>query len=100
MLNTVSGTISDFSLSGGEENAWVVNVQAERGSSANTFTGTAKGGSGDGSIDGTFYGLTPDTEATDDGGNRVAPGSMAGEFNAGFTNGSVAGAFGATKDDE
>ena len=100
MLDTVSGTISNFALSGGEENAWMVNVQAERGSSTNTFKGTAKGGSGDGSIDGTFYGLTPETEATDDGTNRVAPGSMAGEFNAGFTNGSVAGAFGARKDDE
>ena len=100
MLNTVSGTISNFALSGGEENAWVVNVQATRDSGTNTFDGTAKGGSGDGSIDGTFYGLTPYTEATDDGENRVAPGSMAGEFNAGFTNGSVAGAFGARKDDE
>ena len=74
--------------------------EAARGSSTSTFKGTAKGGSGDGSINGTFFGLTPETEATDDGTNRVAPGSMAGEFNAGFTNGSVAGAFGARKDDE
>ena len=97
MLNTVTGTIDNFDLSGGEANTWSVAVAASRTATENTFSGTAKGGDPDenGSISGTFFGLTPETADTTDGTNRDAPGSMAGEFNAGFTNGSVAGAFGA-----
>ena len=99
MLNTVTGTIHSFELSGGEANAWSATVDAERAASGNTFSGTAKGGApnDNGSISGTFFGLTPETEVTTDGDRREAPGSMAGEFNAGFSNGSVTGAFGARK---
>lgn len=101
LLNTVSGTINNFMLSGGEANTWSVAVQASRASGANTFSGTAKGGSpsNDGSISGTYHGPTPETPATNDPATaRTAPGSMVGEFNSFFTNGSVAGAFGARKD--
>ncbi|MCY4641270.1 MAG: hypothetical protein OXC41_01010, partial [Gammaproteobacteria bacterium] len=101
LLNTVSGTVNNFELSGEEANTWSVSVQASREAGANTFSGTAKGGNGDGSILGTFYGPTPVTTATNDPNTATtAPGSMAGEFNAGFSNGSVAGAFGARKNDE
>ena len=100
LLNTVSGTINNFMLSGGEANTWTVAVQASRADGANTFSGTAKGGlpSNDGSISGTYHGLTPETASTTDGTTRVAPGSMVGEFNSFFNNGSVAGAFGARKE--
>ncbi len=100
LLNTVSGTINNFELSGEEANMWSVAVQASRALGANTFMGTAKGGSptDDGSISGTYHGPTPETMATTDGTTRVAPGSMVGEFNSFFSNGSVAGAFGARKE--
>ncbi len=100
LLNTVSGTINNFMLSGGEANTWSVAVQATRVLGANTFSGTAKGGlpSNDGTISGTYHGLTPETASTTDGATRVAPGSMVGEFNSFFNNGSVAGAFGARKE--
>ncbi len=103
LLNTVSGTIDNFMLSGGEANTWSVAVQATRATGANTFSGTAKGGgsgdNSDGSISGTFYGPTPVTPATNDPASATtAPGSMAGEFNSLFSNGSVAGAFGARKE--
>ncbi len=104
LLNTVKGTISDFVLSNGEENTWGVTVEAEIAGA--NFEGMAKGGlpdsdpNSDGSIKGTFYGETPFTPSTTDGGTvRTAPGSMVGEFNTFFSNGSVAGAFGATKED-
>ena len=101
LLNTVSGSINNFMLSGGEANTWSATVQASRAGGENTFSGTAKGGNGDGSILGTFYGPTPLTPADNDPATATtAPGSMAGEFNAGFSNGSVAGAFGARKNDE
>ena len=100
LLNTVSGTINNFELSGEEANTWSVAVQASRATGANIFTGTAKGGlpSNDGSISGTYHGPTPETAAANDGTTRVAPGSMVGEFNSFFNNGSVAGAFGARKE--
>ncbi|MDE0176758.1 MAG: hypothetical protein OYH76_22045 [Defluviicoccus sp.] len=97
MLNTVTGTIDSFVLSGGEAQNWAVALQGSRAAGANTFSGTAKGGVGNGSFSGTYHGSTPETDSDGDGTTRVAPGSMVGEFNAGFTNGSVAGAFGARK---
>ncbi len=57
-------------------------------------TGAAKGGNGDGSFSATLYG---DLTAGADG-IFPQPAAVVGEFNAGFSNGSVAGAFGATKD--
>lgn len=104
MLNTVSGTIDNFMLSGGEENDWTVDVMAMRADTENTFTGTADGtpdvaGGEAGSINGTFYGVaTGDDASTTATDESVLPSSMAGEFNASFNNGTVAGAFGAERE--
>ena len=93
LLNTVSGTIGNFMLSGDEEQMWSVDVQGAITESDGTASGTAKGGVGDGSFSATFHG---DVTAAADG-TVPQPGSVVGEFNAGFTNGSVAGGFGARK---
>jgi hypothetical protein len=102
-LNTVSGTISKFTLSGGEANSWTVDVNGKREDNANTFAGTAKGGGAAGKFSGTYHGplvgddvdhdANPDTAALDD----VAPPVLVGEFDANFSDGSVAGGFGARK---
>ena len=86
-LNTVSGTIDGFTLSGGEDaSGWGVNVAGTV--DGNGISGTAKGGgAGDGSISGDFHG--DETDKT--------PKVLVGEFNAEFTNGSVAGGFGARR---
>ncbi len=96
LLNTVSGTIGNFTLSGGEENEWSVALQGAITPGDGTASGTAKGGEGDGSFSATFHGSV--TAAAD--GTVPRPGSVVGEFNAGFTDGSVAGAFGARKTDD
>ena len=95
--NKVTGTIDNFMLAGGEENAWSVALAGERGDNANTISGTANGGGAAGTFSGTYHGETPETEADDDDNARVAPGAVVGEFGANFSNGSVAGAFGARK---
>ena len=92
LLNTLSGSISNFMLSGGEANAWSVALQGDIDSSDGTASGTAKGGVGDGSFSATFHGSVEAVE-----GVVPHPGSVVGEFNAGFTNGTVAGGFGARK---
>ena len=91
--NSIEGTIDDFSLSGGEDaSGWGVNVEADIANNG-LDNGTAKGGgAGDGSISGTFYG-----DDTNDDGDAIGPKVLAGEFNAEFTNGSVAGGFGARR---
>lgn len=97
--DTVKGTIDSFMLSGMEDaSGWGVNVDADI--SGSTFSGTAKGGGeGDGSISGNFHGDdTADTDNDPDTAEvAVGPKAMTGEFNAEFTNGSVAGGFGARK---
>lgn len=93
LLNTVSGTIDNFMLSGDEENEWSVALQGAITPGDGTASGTAKGGVGDGSFSATFHG---DVTAAADG-TVPQPGSVVGEFNAEFTNGSVAGGFGARK---
>ena len=92
LLNTVSGTIGNFMLSGGEENMWSVAVAGTITPAAGTAAGTAKGGDGDGSFSATFHGSVAAVD-----GVVPQPGSVVGEFNAGFSDGSVAGAFGARK---
>ena len=93
---SVEGSVSNFALSGGEENAWSVNLKADFGQSDNAFSGTANGGGAEAMWNGTFYGAAENTPATDDDANtNLAPPSVAGEFNAHFSNGHVAGAFGA-----
>ena len=80
-------------LSGGEDNMWSVAVAGTIIPATGIASGTAKGGDGDGSFSATFHGSV----AADDDGNIPQPGSVVGEFNAGFSDGSVAGAFGARK---
>ncbi|MYA97128.1 MAG: hypothetical protein F4X91_12045 [Nitrospinae bacterium] len=87
--NSIEGTIDNFMLSGGEENKWSVALKSSATSTDGTHSGTAKGGGdGDGSFSSTFHG-------TADADNQ--PHTVVGEFNAMFTDGSVAGAFGARK---
>ena len=95
--NSVKGTINGFVLSGGEDaSGWSVDVAAGITSAFALENGTAKGGgAGDGSFSGTFHGAD-----TDDGGTAIGPKSVVGEFNAGFSNGSVAGAYGARRMDD
>jgi len=95
LLNTLTGTIDNFRLSGHDDGpGWSVALDGDIDATAGTVaSGTAKGGDGDGSFSATFHGSV--TAATD--GTVPKPGSVVGEFNAGFNNGSVAGAFGATK---
>ena len=95
MLNTITGTIDNFELSGGESNTWSVALSGNIEATAVGFSGTAKGGVGEGSFSGMFHGAAAsDDEATLEENDSVYPHSATGEFNAGFTNGSVAGAFG------
>ena len=84
LQDTVTGSISNFELSGGEDNAWSVALSGARATGANVITGTANGGGAAGAFSGTFYG--PGT-----------PDDITGEFNANFSNGAVAGGFGASK---
>ena len=89
--NTIEGTISDFELSGGEENSWTVDVAASFSDAGALENGQASGMAGDnGSLSGQFHGPGDP--------NTVAPGVLVGEFNSNFTNGSVAGAYGARKE--
>ena len=97
LLSTLTGTIDDFDLSGHDEGpGWSVTLQGDITESAGTASGTAKGGGADdGSFTATFHG---DVTAAADG-SVPQPGSVVGEFNSFFSNGSVAGAFGARKQD-
>ena len=90
--NTIEGTIDNFMLSGGEENSWSVALKSSAASDDGTHAGTAKGGDGDGSFSAAFHGPVADAN-----NNPIQPHSVVGEFNAGFTDGSVAGGFGARK---
>ena len=87
--NTIEGTIDKFMLSGGEENKWSVALKSSAASTNGTHAGTAKGGgTSEGLFNSAFHG-------TADADNQ--PHTVVGEFNAEFTDGSVAGAFGARK---
>ncbi len=91
VLNTVTGTINNFTLSGGEMQDWSVNLArgAIDTTDQDTFSGMAEGGGTSGSYSGTFHGTLDATDVT------VQPSAVVGEFNANMSNGSVAGAFGA-----
>ena len=96
LLHTLTGTIDNFALSGGEDQEWSVAVEGDFATtlSNGTVSGTAKGGDPDedGSFSATFHGSVTAVD-----GVVPQPGSVVGEFNAGFTDGSVAGGFGARK---
>ena len=99
LLNTLSGTIDNFKLAHGEQNAWSVNLQGDITEGTGVASGTANGGGEPGTYSATFHG--PATYDHDDNDQTAdvptAPGSVVGEFNANFSNGSVAGGFGARK---
>ena len=86
MLNTLTGIIDKFHLSGGETQGWKVSLSGP----IDTGAGTAASTEGS-PFSATFHGLTGDA-------NTTAPSSVVGEFNADFSNGSVAGAFGAREE--
>ena len=96
LLNTLSGTIDNFMLSGHDQGpGWSVTLEQDDidGTGANPHVdGTAKGGGADGNYQATFHG--------GGGADSDQPSDVVGEFNAFFRNGTVAGGFGATKDSE
>ena len=98
-LFTLTGTIDDFDLDGHDEGPdWSVALTSSAAPNTDndgTLIGTAMGGMGDGSFTATFHGSVALVD-----GVVPQPSSVVGEFNAGFSNGSVAGAFGATRDEE
>ncbi|MDE0374047.1 MAG: hypothetical protein OXI73_16105, partial [Rhodospirillales bacterium] len=94
-LYTLSGTIDGFRLSGGEANMWSVALHGDITESTGIAAGTARGGVAgrDGSFSASFHG-----SVTDGNNDAVRPHTVVGEFNADFSNGAVAGAFGARKE--
>ena len=94
LLNTLSGSIDNFVLQHGEQNDWSVNLQGDIDTGNGTVTSEdgATGGGAPGRWSATFHG--PATDAAND---PIQPHSVVGEFNANFSNGSVAGGFGARK---
>ena len=113
----IGGTMDNFALQHGETNDWAVSLgladfsgrtgmgpgKEEAGSDfKNVFNGTATGDSTSaaGSWNGAFYGeagqLNHDNNA-DTPDVNTAPGAVVGEFNANFTDGTVAGGYGANK---
>ena len=90
---TVTGTIDNFQLSGGEQNKWSVDLKGDMTANGRdgTASGMADGGGAEGSFSATFHGDV--TTAVD--GVYPTPSSVVGEFNANFVNGTVAGGFGA-----
>ena len=86
----LTGIIDKFMLSGGKENEWsVALVDGEITSADGTAAGTT---AGDKEVDQGIFNATFHGDVTD-----TTPHTVAGEFNASFTNGSVAGGFGARK---
>ena len=102
LLNTLTGTINNFALEHGEENDWSVALTGDINPAKGEVTGgKAKGGGDEGTFNATFYGdvmgvdhdMDPDTDDI-----FPKPGSVVGEFDANFSDGSAAGAFGARKE--
>lgn len=92
---SIEGSVSDFALSGGEQNAWSANLKANFESTEVEFSGTSNGGGDEAAWNAAFYGAAVNTPDEEDADAKLAPAAVAGEFNAHFSNGSVAGAFGA-----
>ena len=115
---TIEGEITGFALEHGEANDWAVKLgladfsgranndpgeSAAGNSHMNIFSGVATGDPTAiaGSWNGAFYGeaggaLDHDNDPDTDAINQT-PGAVLGEFNANFTDGTTAGAFGAEK---
>lgn len=106
--NTISGTVSNFKDDSGSmiDDAWtveldkaVITTDATNGATIGLASTT-----GGGEWQGAFYGNPMGADGTVTNNNldtpaaENAPTSVAGEFNAHFSNGHVIGAFGATKE--
>ena len=88
LLNTVTGSISNFELENDEEQQWSVALKGDITEDEGTAAGTANGG------EPRVRSAPPSTA------RRTlihSPAPSVGEFGANFSNGSVAGAFGARK---
>ena len=97
-MNSIKGTIGDFSLQHGEDaSGWGVRVDADimdADIKGNVAKGTANGGGvGEGSFYASFFG-EDSKKGLGDSVIPIGPKHLVGEFNAEFTNGSVAGGFG------
>ena len=97
MLNTLTGTIDNFVLQHGEQNAWSVALKGDIAPAVATATGTANGGGPEGSFSAIFHGSVAPAEDAAVGDDVPQPSSVVGEFNANFGNGTVAGGFGVNK---
>jgi hypothetical protein len=91
MIDTISGAIDNFVLSGDEPQSWSVELERtgfeDDANAPHVGDGVTKGGGDPGTYSATYYGMADaDTQ----------PGSVGGEFTAHFNNGSVAGGYGAT----
>ena len=98
----ISGTISDFRDAAGKsiDGSWSVALKKiQRDSQNQTWGDTFDGGAtdGGGAAAGTWRGAFYGDNTQDSQGNTPLPTGVAGEFTAGFTNGEVVGAFGATR---
>lgn len=93
--NSISGEVTNFRLSGGETPGWRVDL--EQTAVGATFSGDATGvGTGlPAEWNGAFRGAGRDLDGDGPGTDIGPPGIAVGEFNAHFTNGHLAGAFGA-----
>ena len=115
---TIGGTVTDFVLSGGEENDWGVSLgladfsgrtdgnepgMSPAGSSyTNVFNGGTIGDSTAvaGTWNGAFHGTAGQIDHDNDGATpaiNTPPSVVTGEFNANFTDGTAAGGFGARR---
>ena len=92
-VDTITGTINNFTLSGGETQDWSVNLARSSVSETGTHSGMAEGGGASGSYSATFHGSVAPVDTV-----VPQPSAVVGEFNANMSNGSVAGAFGADKE--
>ena len=101
--NSVQGMVSDFVLSGGQDNNWNLAIKSATGSIVDgdvvTASGTTDGGgvnpAGENNWNGAFHGaFTPNDGATTEVDESAGPPVLVGEFNGHFINGHTAGAFG------
>ena len=111
----ISGKVTGFKLEHGEVNDWSVTLKDADFAPGrttdgnppsdwvNTFSGVTEGDPGRtaGAWNGAFYGpaAVADGDDADTNADPTAPPHVLGEFGANFTDGAVAGAFGANKDE-
>ena len=101
---TIEGTVTDFRDGQARFADWTVKLDpSDSFGGQNKFTGVTTGSTdvAPGAWSGTFYGpsdVIPEGEEPPASGARMQPSGVAGEFNAHFSNGHVAGAYGATKE--